>query len=123
MEIIRKSHEELKAADIFLLTMNPNAQKMKHRVGSVIEIDKFVLYLDYDNAGEPDENGELPKHELLAIKDIGGEVFTTNSQTMIRDFFRMIDLFTSMGEVVHGIKIISGTSNKNREFITCTFDH
>lgn len=124
MQIIKKFPEELTAADVYNLCMSPAAERMKEHVDEVIELSKYALYRD-DNreAAEVGADDEATSTEVLSIMSAYGEIFATNSLTFIRDFFRMIDLFTSMGEQVQAIRIIKGTSKKGREFITCTLDH
>lgn len=113
MQIIEKSGE-LKTTDLYHLTMNPTTQKMKDIKGQRLEIDCWCIYEDVQKS-----TGAL--QEILAIKTPENEVFATNSPTLIEDFRKMWELFTSGGETVRAINIISGTSKNNREFITCAY--
>ena len=114
MKIINSS-ENLTPKEIYNLTMSPKTQKMKDAIGSRIEIGAWAEYEDVDK-----KTGEL--HEVLAIMTPEGETFATNSLTFKEDFFKMQDLFSNMGETVHAISVISGTSKANREFISCAYE-
>lgn len=113
MKIINSS-ENLTAKDIYNLTKNPRSQKMRSVVDSRIEVDKWALYEDVDKKTE-----EL--HEVLAIATPEGEIFATNSPTFKDDFLDMMSLFAEMGETVHAITVITGTSKAGREFVTCAY--
>lgn len=113
MKIIKAS-ENLTAKDIYNLTRNPRSQKMRNAVDSRIEVDKWALYEDVNR-----KNGEL--QEVLSITTPDGEVFATNSPTFKDDFVDMQELFTEMGETVHAITVITGTSKSGREFVTCVY--
>jgi len=113
MKIINSS-ENLTAKDIYNLTRSPRSQKMRSAVDSRIEIDKWALYEDIDK-----RTGEV--HEVLSIESPEGEIFATNSPTFKDDFLDMVSLFAEMGETVHAITVITGTSKAGREFVTCTY--
>lgn len=113
MKIIRSS-ENLTAKDVYNLTRNPRSQKMRSAVDSRIEVSKWALYEDINRkTGEP--------QEVLSIATPDGEVFTTNSPTFKDDFMDMQELFMDMGETVHAIMVITGTSKSGREFVTCVY--
>lgn len=113
MQILNSS-ANLTAKDIYHLTMNPKTQKMKDVVGQRIELAAWAVYEDTNG-----KNGELQK--ILAIKTPEGDSFATNSPTFYKDFTAMMELFESMGESVHAIEVVSGTSNAGREYITCSY--
>lgn len=113
MKIIEAS-KNLTPKEIYNLTMSPATQKMKSVIGQRIEISAWALYEDVDK-----KNGEL--QEVLSIITPEGEIFATNSLTFKEDFNDMFTLFRDMGEEVHAITVISGTSKAGREFITCTY--
>lgn len=114
MKIINSS-ENLTPKEIYNLTMSPKTQKMKDAIGSRIEIGAWAAYEDVNK-----KTGEL--QEVLAIMTPEGEIFATNSPTFKEDFFQMQDLFSNMGETVHAISVISGTSKAGREFISCSYE-
>ena len=114
MKIINSS-ENLTPKEIYFLTMSPKTRKMKEAIGSRIEIGAWAAYEDVNK-----KTGE--SQEVLAIMTPEGEIFATNSPTFKEDFFQMQDLFTNMGETVHSISVISGTSKNGREFIGCAYE-
>ena len=114
MKIVRSS-ENLTPKEIYSLTMSPKIQKMKDAIGSRIEVGAWASYEDVNK-----KTGEL--QEVLAIMTTDGEIFATNSPTFKEDFFQMLELFGNMGETVHAISVISGTSKAGREFISCAYE-
>ena len=114
MKIINSS-ENLTPKEIYKLTMYPMTQSMKDAVGSRIEIGAWASYEDVNK-----KTGEL--QEVLAIMTPDGEIFATNSPTFKECFFQMQELFQNMGETVHTISVISGTSKAGREYISCAFE-
>lgn len=101
-------------AEIYNLTMNHLTQKMSNCKGSTIRLARYCLYEDVDA-----KTGEVK--EIFTIMDESGVVYGTNSKTFQDDFFKMVELFESMGATVNEIAVISGTSKSGREFITCQF--
>ena len=101
-------------AEIYNLTMNPQTRKMSDFKGSTIRLTRYCLYEDVD--ARTDE-----VKEILTIMDESGTVYGTNSKTFQDDFFKMVELFESMGASVNEIAVISGISKSGREFITCQF--
>ena len=113
MRIINAS-KDLGAKQIYTLTMNPSTIKMKDVVGERIEIAYWAIYEDVSQ-----KTGEV--QEILAIVTPEGKCYATNSPTFARDFNNMLELFTSMGENVPAVVVISGKSKTDREFITCVY--
>lgn len=114
MKIIDSS-ENLTPKEIYSLTMSPKTRKMRDAIGSRIEIAAWACYEDVNK-----KSGEV--QEVLAIMTPEGEIFATNSPTFKDDFFQMQGLFRDMGETVHAISVISGTSKSGREFISCAYE-
>lgn len=114
MKIVDSS-ENLTPKEIYSLTMSPKYRKMKDAIGSRIEIEAWASYEDVNK-----KTGEI--QEILAIMTPDGEIFATNSPTFKEDFFQMQGLFRDMGETVHAISVISGTSKAGREFISCAYE-
>lgn len=114
MKIIESS-ANLTPKEIYNLTMSPKTFKMKDAIGSRIEIEAWALYEDVNK-----KSGEI--QEVLAIMTPDGEIFATNSPTFKDDFFQMQELFLGMGETVHAISVISGTSKAGREFVSCAYE-
>lgn len=114
MKIVNSS-ANLTPKEIYSLTMSPKSQKMKDAIGSRIEICAWASYEDVNK-----KTGEI--QEVLAIMTPDEEIFSTNSPTFKEDFFQMQELFSDMGETVHAISVISGTSKAGREFISCAYE-
>lgn len=113
MKIIRKSNENLTPAQIYNLCKNPEIKKMKDAVDSTIEIDSWLHYRDINSKEE--------EQEILSIATPDGEVFATNSPTFIREFNDMLDMMSDMDTEVHTIKVLTGKSKSDRDFITCQY--
>lgn len=114
MKIINSS-ENLTPKEIYSLTSSPKIRRMKDSIGSRIEIGAWAFYEDVNR-----KTGEI--QEVLSIMTPDGEIFATNSPTFKEDFLQMQDLFRDMGETVHAISVISGTSKAGREFISCAYE-
>lgn len=114
MKIINSS-ANITPKEIYSLTMSPKSRKMKDAIGSRIEIGAWASYEDVNR-----KTGEI--QEVLAIATPDGEIFATNSPTFKEDFFQMQELFRDMGETVHAISVIGGTSKAGREFISCAYE-
>lgn len=113
MKVIKTSRE-LSAKEQYFLTMAPSVQKMKDAVSQTIEVSAFCVYQDTNSKGD--------EQTILSIVTPENEVFATNSPTFIEDFQKMQDMFASCGEEVKAIKVISGKSKSDREFITCVYE-
>lgn len=96
--------------DVAQMTMSSDIQRMKDNVGSLLSIDKWLIYED----GEDDD-----VKTILSIRTAEGEIFATNSSTFQREFQRLNDLYAQMGQELDEIVIKAGTSKGGREFITC----
>ena len=114
MNIIKTS-KDLSPQEIYFLTMAPTVQKMSDAESQTIEVDSWVVYEDENSKGE--------MQTILALKTPENEVFATNSKTFKEDFVKMNELFESMGEAVHAIKVTSGMSKNDRKFITCVYEN
>ena len=58
-----------------------------------------------------------------ANKELGndGRVYATKSPSLIRDFRKMIALFTQMGKSLDRVAVVRSVSGKTgRDFITCS---
>lgn len=113
MNIIKTS-KDLTPQEIYFLTMSPTVQKMSDAESQIIEVDSWCVYEDVNSKDE--------LQTILALKTPENEVFATNSTTFKDDFVKMNDLFNSMGEEVHSIKVVSGMSKNDRKFITCVYE-
>lgn len=113
MNII-KSSPDLTPIDLYKLTMNPNASKMKNAAGQRLEVHSFAVYEDVDK-----KTGEL--QQILAIQTPEGEVYATNSPTFIEEFTKMVDFFAGFNMAVDAVKVVNGVSKAGRDFITVVY--
>ena len=116
MEILRAS-KDLTTEEKYFLTMSPEIEKMSEIKGQTISIDSWVIYTD--NKSIDEDSGKI--ETILSIKTTLGEVFATNSATFIKEFERIIDLFTADNMPVNFVKVAGGTSKNGREFITAVY--
>lgn len=110
MEIII-TNKELTKQEIYFLTKAQDVMKMKDAVDSVVELSAWVIYTDVNADGE--------EVELFSMRTVDGETYATNSSTFIKAFRDILDVFTP--EEVTKLKIMSGTSKNNRQFVTCAY--
>lgn len=112
MEII-KTNRELTIREKYAMTKGANVRNMKDCEGTVIGISAWVLYKDFNEKDQVE-------NEILAIMTPDKEIYATISATFKREFFDMWDMFESSGEVLDEVAIVSGESKAGRHFITCT---
>lgn len=108
MEILRSYPENMDRREEFKLTNSKEAQKLSTAAGSVLELEKWIIYMDVDA-----KTGEMQK--VLTI-EAAGEVFATVSKTFIDSFEKAADFFNNN---IGAIQVISGTSKAGREYIDC----
>lgn len=82
-------------------------KKMSECAGSIITPEKWLMYEEMAEDGEP---------EQVLVIEAAGEMFGTISKTFIREFTALVD---EMGEDLGDIKIITGTSKKGRDYVSC----
>lgn len=119
MKVIEKSKENMTAKELYNLTMNPETKKISEQVGSVIEIAMYCKFLDTKDEKQEDGSIKQKDVKIFSILTPDGEVFATNSETLMRDFDSIVELYKECGEELPPITVITGTSKKGREFITC----
>lgn len=112
MEIIRKS-EGLTAADLYALTKGNTVRKMQDAKGETLNISKFVLYNDADQAGNP--------MTILSVETKDGVRYATNSRTFVRNFMDIQVIFDQDPEAVRPTEYTVGSrkSNGGREYLVC----
>ena len=111
MEIIRKSNN-LSAKELYDLTINPNAKRMREAIGGNLEVRAYAIYTDTQQDKEV---------TVTSILTPDGEIFSTNSPTFGREFEKMLTMFEEMGETVHTIAVTQGRSRAGRDFTTCVY--
>lgn len=107
MNII-KSSRELDKRETYALTRGQNISMKDVEDGVELSPDVWALYADNNSKGN--------EVEILAIKDVGGNIFTTNSPTFKDEFSYIADLMS--GEE-YAIRVIKRQSKAGRTFITC----
>lgn len=119
MKVIEKSKENMTAKELYNLTMNPETKKLSEQAGSVIEVAMYCKFLDTKDEKQEDGSVKQKDEKIFSILTPDGEVFATNSETLMRDFDSIVELYKECGEELPAITVITGTSKKGREFITC----
>ena len=110
MEIIA-SNKELTKEEIYFLTKAQDVLKMTEAVDSIVDLKAWCIYTDKDAEGKD--------VELFAMRTEEDESYATNSPTFISAFRDILDVFDP--EEVTKLKIMSGTSKNNRQYITCAY--
>ena len=119
MKVIEKSKENMTAKESYNLTMNSETKKLSEQVGSRIEIAMYCKFLDTKDEKQDDGSVVQKDEKIFSILTPDGEVLATNSETLMRDFDRIVALYEECGEKLPAIEIIDGQSKKGRTFITC----
>lgn len=110
MEILQ-TNKELSKEEIYFLTKSQDVQKMTEAVDSEVDLTAWALYTDTDKDGK--------EVELFSMLTDDGVSYATNSQTFIRAFRDILDIFEP--SEVKRLKIFTGTSKNNRTFVTCAY--
>lgn len=114
-----KSGEVLSGIDKYRYSQGAENIKLKDVAGNKIVVKNYATMLQ-KNIEE--ESGEVTDEKiLLAIEDADGKVYVTNSATA-REAFTNIVEFLSDDNVTTGfeIKVVTGKSKNDREFVTVT---
>lgn len=94
------------------LTCKPTNQRLSTCEGQVLEVAAWCHFTDVNQ-----KTGEL--QELLSIQTPEGEVYTSNSATVLGEFLLMVDMFGPDG--VDAVEVQSGTSKAGRKFFTLVY--
>lgn len=106
---ILTQNKELTKRELYTLTESPSVISVKDlEDGTVIEVDKYLLYEDINSQDEP--------VELLSILDKDGQAYATQSATFKRQFRRIAEIF---GDEDFSVKKISGTTKNGRPYVNC----
>ena len=100
--------------DLYDLTKSPEIKKLTSIKGETRRISCAVIYEDTK------PSGEIQKILSFRCADTG-DIFATNSPTFIHDFEDARDMLNEFNEIIHTIKINSGTSKMGRTFISCVY--
>lgn len=113
MKIIRTKNENISVKEKYLMSMNPEIQRMRDAEGMNVPVLNWMLYSDVDKEGN--------EQTLLSILSEDNVAYATNSRTFIESFAALCDMFTESGEEITAIKVIGGQSKAGRHFITCAY--
>ena len=109
---IKNMTQGLTADEIYNMTKGSEVRKMQDAKGEVLKVEKFVLYTDVDMEGNI--------RDVLAIETDKGVQYATSSKTFIRNFFDILSIFDTTGEVYGmAFSVGSAISKSGREFLTC----
>lgn len=114
-----KSGEVLSGIDKYRYSQGAENIKLKDVAGNKIVVKNYATMLQ-KNIEE--ESGEVTDEKLLlAIEDTNGKVYVTNSATA-REAFANIVKFLEDDGITTGfeIKVVTGKSKNDREFVTVT---
>ena len=114
-----KSGKELKGADKYRYSQGAENSKLKDLAGKTITVNNWALIAQK----EVDEStGEVEDEKiLLAIEDINGFVAVTNSATAREAFSNIVGFLADDGVTEKfDVKVITGKSKNDREFVTLT---
>lgn len=111
MEILRTmNNEELTKKELYRLTMSDCNISVKNiEDGEHLTVSNYCEYMDIDSKGK--------EQHLVSIKTDKGYV-ATNSETFIRNFLKIADLFEEEGTFT--IVKTSGTTKNDKPFVNCT---
>ena len=114
-----KSGAPLTGMDKYRYSQGAENIKLKDVAGEKITVKNYATMLQ---KSINEESGEVTDEKiLLAIEDADGKVYVTNSATA-REAFTNIVEFLSDDNVTTGfeIKVVTGKSKNDREFVTVT---
>lgn len=104
----------------YKLTRSPETQKMSSLAGQRIDVAHFCIYEDE----KVDRNGEVTTPTIITLMTTQGEIFGSNSATVLEEFLALVDIFGEDLDKEGGyipVKIIEGKSKAGRTFYTCTY--
>lgn len=111
MNILRTmSNKELSKKEMYRYTMSDTNISVKNIPDNeVLEVSGYCEYNDIDNKGK--------ENHLLTFKSDKGYI-TTNSETFIRNFLKIADLFEDEGLLK--IVKLSGITKNEKPFVNCS---
>ena len=114
-----KSGEVLSGLDKYRYSQGAENIKLKDAAGEKITVKNYATMLQ-KNIEE--ESGEVTDEKiLLAIEDAGGNVYVTNSATAREAFTNIVEFLADDGvKTVFEIKVVTGKSKNDRDFVTVT---
>lgn len=105
MEILNKS-EGITERQAYRLTHDGDCRNVKDNAGAQFDVTAFIHFI------KPDKDGKDREHLIMITEE--DEAFVTQSDTVIRNFFDMMETF---GLPLKDVEIVKDTNKKNgREF-------
>ena len=101
---VTMKNEGINPKTMFRLTQSNVVQKLSSQAGQVVDVADYVIFDDVKPTGEV--------VEILAIRTSDGEMFGTNSQTIIKGFKAIIEAF---GEPVP-FEVLEGIGRSGRTY-------
>lgn len=112
MEIVMQT-QGITAKDIYQLTKGNDVRGMADAKGEVLDILKYVLYID----GKREDGSDIL---VLAVETVEGARYATNSRPFIRNFTDILAIYGAGNEEApHLFRVGSARSKANREYLTC----
>lgn len=114
-----KSGVALSGLDKYRYSQGAENIKLKDIAGEKITVKNYATMLQKEINEETGEVGE--EKILLAIEDMDGRVYVTNSGTAREAFTNIVDFLSDDGITTgFDIKVVTGKSKNDREFVTVT---
>lgn len=114
-----KSGKELKGAEKYRYSQGAENVKLKDLAGKTINVKNWAIIAQKDI---DESTGEVEGERLLlAIEDSKGAVVVTNSATAREAFSNIVSFLADDGVTEKfDIKVVTGKSKNDREFVTVT---
>lgn len=114
-----KSGAPLTGLDKYRYSQGAENIKLKDVAGEKLTVKNYSTMLQKEINEETGEVGE--EKLLLAIEDMDGRVYVTNSGTAREAFTNIVDFLSDDGITTgFDIKVVTGKSKNDREFVTVT---
>lgn len=108
MKVIAKSNN-LKPQELYQMVNGNDIKRMRDVAGETLKLAGWLIFEDE----KPD--GEVST--IVTIRTTEGEIYATNSPSFLRCFESMTAFFDTLS----AIKVVSLTSKKGRQYITCDY--
>lgn len=114
-----KSGAPLTGLDKYRYSQGAENIKLKDIAFETIRVKNYATMLQ---KSINEENGEVEDEKLLlAIEDTDGKVYVTNSATARESFGNIVEFLADDGVTTgFDIKVVTGRSKNDREFVTVT---
>lgn len=114
-----KAGAPLTGIDKYRYSQGAENIKLKDVAGRKISVKNYATMLQKT---VNEENGEVEEEKLLlAIEDTDGRVYVTNSATARESFGNIVEFLSDDGITTDfEIKVVTGKSKNDREFVTVT---